>query len=76
MTIPTSVLDQFLGLLASEQNQLTNQLSSNASDDDVKRKAITDVKEVNQILCMLYKYKENQLPKTEKSTFKASKSKK
>jgi hypothetical protein len=72
MTIPTSVLDQFLGLLANEQNQLTNQLSSNVSDDEAKRKAITDVKEVNQILCMLYKYKENQLPKVEK----ASKSKK
>ena len=55
-------IDQFIGLLATEQSTLSSQLSSSATKDDEKRKVIIEVKEINSILALLYKYKEKQLP--------------
>jgi hypothetical protein len=47
--IPVNIVDQFIGLLASEQSTLSTVLST-SSDDDLKKKTICEVKEINQIL--------------------------
>jgi hypothetical protein len=63
--IASHSVDQFIGLLATEQSNLSSQLSSPSTKDEDKKRILSEVKEINSILAMLYKYKENQLPKTD-----------
>ena len=59
-------IDQFIGLLATEQSTLSSQLSSCTTKDEEKKKCLSEVKEINAILALLYKYKEKQLPQPSK----------